>query len=49
MEALLLDIRSVHQGRGRHGQGQAYTMRLDALAITFRTFETHVLVVGCTL
>jgi len=48
-QALLLDIRSVHQGRDRHGQGQAYTMRLDALAITFETFETHVLVVGCTL
>ena len=48
-QALLLDIRSVHQGRGRHGQGQRYAMRFDALEITFQTFETHVLVATCKL
>ena len=48
-EALLLDIRSVHQGRGKSGEGQQYRMRLDALEITFGTFETHVLVTGISL
>ena len=48
-QTLLLDIRSIHQGRGKKGDGQTYHMRLDALNIEFETHESHVLVVACML
>lgn len=48
-QTLQLDIRSVHQGRGRSSDGQRYEVHLDALAIEFSTFDTHVLVTRCAL
>lgn len=44
VQTLLLDIRSVHQGRGEAAAGQRYHVRLDKLDITFETYESHVLV-----
>ena len=49
-QALQLDIRSVHQGRGQAvdgGGGQEYTCRFDTLELQFTTFATHVLVDSC--
>jgi tRNA-Thr(GGU) m(6)t(6)A37 methyltransferase TsaA len=43
-ETLLLDIRSVHQGRGKVGEGQQYHMCLDGLEISFQTYEAHIVV-----
>ena len=46
-QALQLDIRSVHQGRGHAveaADGQEYSFRIDALHVHFKTFATHVLV-----
>ena len=44
VQTLLLDIRSVHQGRGEAAAGQRYHVRLDKLDITFETYESRVLV-----
>ena len=49
VQTLLLDIRSVHQGRGAVAAGQQYQVRIDQLDITFETYESHVLVTGCQL
>ena len=49
MQTLLLDIRSVHQGRGEVAAGQQYHVRIDQLDISFETYESHVLVTGCQL
>ena len=49
-QALQLDIRSVHQGRGQavtDAAGQEYSCRLDALHVGFTTYATHVLVTSC--
>jgi tRNA-Thr(GGU) m(6)t(6)A37 methyltransferase TsaA len=49
-QMLQLDIRSVHQGRGKAADGaagQAYSCRLDELKIEFTTHESHVLVTQC--
>lgn len=51
-QTLMLDIRTVHQGRGQavsESDGQLYTCRFDALHVEFRTYATHVLVTRCTL
>lgn len=47
IQMLQLDIRSVHQGRGKQtasGEGQQYCCRFDALDIAFSHFKTHILV-----
>ena len=49
VQTLLLDIRSVHQGRGEVAAGQQYHVRIDQLDITFETYESHVLVTDCQL
>ena len=49
MQTLLLDIRSVHQGRGEGGGGQPYHCSFDALRIGFETFESHVTVTAVGL
>ena len=49
VQTLLLDIRSVHQGRGEVAAGQQYHVRIDQLDISFETYESHVLVTGCQL
>lgn len=49
VQTLLLDIRSVHQGRGQVAAGQQYHVRIDQLDITFETYESHVLVTDCRL
>ena len=49
VQTLLLDIRSVHQGRGEVAAGQQYHVRIDQLDITFETYESHVLVTDCLL
>ena len=49
MQTLLLDIRSVHQGRGQPAGGQEYMVNFDLLTIGFATFEAHVCVRSCLL
>ena len=49
VQTLLLDIRSVHQGRGEVAAGQHYHVRIDQLDITFETYESRVLVTACRL
>ena len=49
VQTLLLDIRSVHQGRGEVAAGQQYHVRIDQLDISFETYESHVLVTDCQL
>jgi hypothetical protein len=49
VQTLLLDIRSVHQGRGAAADGQRYCVKLDRLEIAFETYESHVLVTDCEL
>ena len=49
VQTLLLDIRSVHQGRGEVAAGQQYHVRIDQLDITFETYESRVLVTSCRL
>jgi hypothetical protein len=46
MQMLVLDIRSVHQGRGK-ASDTLFTCRFDKLAIEFRTLEDHIEVVQC--
>eukprot|EP00966_Prymnesium_polylepis_P042144 978875-Prymnesium_polylepis.1 len=47
---LQLDIRSVHQGRGKGAGGvQDYCCRIDALQLSFTTHEEHVEVTACAL
>ena len=49
-QALQLDIRSVHQGRGQakdETHGQEYSMRFDTLRVDFVTHTTHVLITRC--
>ncbi|KAL1514939.1 hypothetical protein AB1Y20_004015 [Prymnesium parvum] len=47
VQMLQLDIRSVHQGRGKQTtskEGQEYYCRIDVLELTFSTFDSQVLV-----
>ena len=48
-QTLLLDIRSVHQGRGQSLDSQRYSCRFDALRLEFTHHATHVEVTACTL
>ena len=45
-QMLVLDIRSVHQGRGR-ATDALFACRLDAVAIQFRTLDHEIRVVQC--
>ena len=53
VQTLQLDIRSVHQGRGRAAAagalGQEYACRFDALDVEFTTYATHVVVTRCAV
>jgi hypothetical protein len=48
-QMLVLDIRSVHQGRGAGsgGEAQLFECRFDAVAIAFRTLEHAIVVERC--
>lgn len=52
-QSLQLDIRSVHQGRGKPAAdasaGQKYSFHFDNLDIGFVIFESHVLVTHCAV
>ena len=43
-QTLLLDIRSVHQGRGKPADGQAYCLHFDRLRVDFETHDDVVVV-----
>lgn len=46
-QTLVLDIRSVHQGRGRAVADQRFLCRFDNVQVTFQTLEDKILVVEC--
>ncbi|KAJ0398245.1 hypothetical protein P43SY_000345 [Pythium insidiosum] len=46
-QMLVLDIRSVHQGRGRADEEQIFMCRFDNVEIEFQTLEDKILVVSC--
>lgn len=48
-QMLVLDIRSVHQGRGAgaSGEAQLFECRFDTVAIAFRTLEHAIVVERC--
>lgn len=50
-QMLVLDIRSVHQGRGAgaSGEAQRFECRFDVVAIEFRTLEHAIVVERCAL
>ncbi|TMW66271.1 hypothetical protein Poli38472_004036 [Pythium oligandrum] len=47
-EMLVLDIRSVHQGRGKAAEEQIFMCRFDNLEIDFQTLEDKIHIVKCT-
>lgn len=47
-QVLVLDIRSVHQGRGHASEDQLFLCRFDNVQIGFRTLEEKILVVQCS-
>lgn len=47
-QMLVLDIRSVHQGRGHASEGQLFLCHFDNVQIGFRTLEDKILVVQCS-
>lgn len=47
-QMLVLDIRSVHQGRGHSAEDQRFKCRFDAVEIEFRTLEDAILVESCS-
>lgn len=47
-QMLVLDIRSVHQGRGHASEDQLFLCRFDNVKIGFRTLEEKILVVQCS-
>ncbi|GLD92790.1 hypothetical protein PINS_up001369 [Pythium insidiosum] len=46
-QMLVLDIRSVHQGRGRADEQQLFMCRFDNVEIEFQTLEDQILVTSC--
>lgn len=46
-QMLVLDIRSVHQGRGHASEAQVFLCRFDNVQIEFKTLEEKILVVQC--
>uniref|UniRef100_K3X2B7 TsaA-like domain-containing protein n=1 Tax=Globisporangium ultimum (strain ATCC 200006 / CBS 805.95 / DAOM BR144) TaxID=431595 RepID=K3X2B7_GLOUD len=47
-QMLVLDIRSVHQGRGHASEEQVFLCRFDNVQIEFKTFEEKILVTQCS-
>lgn len=48
-QMLVLDIRSVHQGRGHANKEQHFVCHFDALEIVFQTLESHIQILSCQL